>query len=164
MDTDWRERYDEEDDNWYQPTKGQAVASMTWSEDDGMRRLSAPMHPISSRLDGVHDLVMIEDEEGADDDDNGGDGIIDCRGSAAGQGWRGRGRTEVLFREQLVLVEDGAIVEHGILLEGLDLAGCRTGRPVACTTIVADRVVGSGSGAGVAWIGAHDEWGSRGNY
>ena len=47
------------------------------------------MHPIGSRLDGVHDLVMIEDEKGTDDDDDDADSIIDCRGSAAGTGGEG---------------------------------------------------------------------------
>jgi hypothetical protein len=100
---------------------------------------------------------MIEDEEGADDNDQGADDVIDCRGSAAGPGAAGAGRTEVLFRQQLVLLKDGVIVDHGLLFEGLDLAGCRTGRPVACAAIAGDGVVGGGGGAQVAWIRAHDE-------
>lgn len=113
-------------------------------------RLGVPMHPICSRLYRLHDLVMIKDKEGTDDDDDDADSIVDCRGSAGDRGRQGRGRTEVLFRQQLVLLEDGAIVEHGLLFEGLDLAGCRAGRP-ACTAIAGDGVVG---GAQVAW---HDE-------
>lgn len=55
---------------------------VTWSEDDRRGRLSAPMHPIGSRLYGLHDLVMVKDKQAADDDDDDADSIVYCRGSA----------------------------------------------------------------------------------
>ena len=39
------------------------------------------MHPIDSRLYGMDDLVVIKDEERANDDDEDADGIVDCVGS-----------------------------------------------------------------------------------
>ena len=39
------------------------------------------MHPIDSRLYGMDDLVVIKDEERANNDDEDADGIVDCVGS-----------------------------------------------------------------------------------
>ena len=39
------------------------------------------MHAIDSRLYGMDDLVVIKDEECADDDDEDADSIVDCVGS-----------------------------------------------------------------------------------
>lgn len=70
-------------------------------------------------------------------------------------------RTEILLGQQLVPLEYGAPVDHGLLFEGLDLAGGWAGGPGGCADIVGDGVVGDGGRTRVAWIGAHDEEGEE---
>lgn len=77
--TDWGERNDEEDGDWYEPTIGQTVASMRRS-DANMGHFGVPMHPIGGGLNGGYDLVMIKDEEGADDDGDDAKSVIHCIG------------------------------------------------------------------------------------
>lgn len=79
--TDGGERDDEENGDGYEPTGSQTVGSVRWIEQSKIRRYCEPMHPIDRRLNGVHDLVMVEDEECADDDDDKTNGVIDCRRS-----------------------------------------------------------------------------------
>ena len=64
-------------------------------------RLGVPMHPICSRLYRLHDLVMIKDKEGTDDDDDDADSIVDCRGSAGDRGRQGRDGLRYFFVNSL---------------------------------------------------------------
>lgn len=75
--TYWREGDDKENSDWYEPTGGQTIASVRWGAC-GIGRLGVLVHPVGGGLYGVHNLVMVEDEEGADDDDDEGDSVINC--------------------------------------------------------------------------------------
>lgn len=124
-----------------------------------MASRSGPMHPVGGGLQEEHDLVLVGDEESDKDDEDDGDGVIDCnRVNKLNQGVAKRRRTEVLFRQHLVLAKYGLVVDHGLLFECLDLAGCRTGCPVDCTGIADEGIVKVGKGAG----GAHVDGGREG--
>ena len=66
------------------------------------------MDLIDSKLYGVDDLVVIKDEECANDGDEDADCIIDCGVSGLPTRAKGLKRIEVLFRQQL---KDGLVVE-----------------------------------------------------
>lgn len=100
------------------------------------------MHPIGGGLYSVHDFGVIENEEGADNDDEETDSIIDCKASTGyGHGGQIRGRTKVFLGQQLVPLKDGTIVDHRLLFEGYDLAGSWTWRPGGYTGIAGDGIV-----------------------
>ena len=54
-----------------------------------MASRSGPMHPVGGGLQEEHDLVLVGDEESDKDDEDDGDGVIDCnRVNKLNQGWQ----------------------------------------------------------------------------